>query len=183
MLARAQTLASPLTCAPSPAHLPPPAQHPHPISNRGRATSRGLRARQVWLPLPGLVEQRWQERYGADQIARLRRSLEAIVGQPDTAASRGKVARLTSAGLRARRRYLDLLGAVEDRWLQRFGRDAIGALRQSLETLAVGADGQPPSLFQALEPYPDKWRAAVRPPRTLPYYPMVLHRGGYPDGS
>jgi hypothetical protein len=38
-------------------------------------------------------------------------------------------------------------------------------------------------LFQGLEPYPDNWRASVRAPRTLPYYPMVLHRGGYPDGS
>ena len=51
------------------------------------------------------------------------------------------------------------------------------------EALAVGADGEPPPLFQALEPYPDNWRAAVCPPGTLPYYPMVLHRGGYPDGS
>jgi methyltransferase (TIGR00027 family) len=257
-----------------------------------RATSRGLRARQVWLPLPGLVEQRWRERYGADQIARLRHGLEAIAGQldpglpdvlpilglalfsrgpdpalpprpqdpdvaalplsallsrvllgfaleyeapselslavganvlrvlgpegtrlrdlplltgisreavswamgvllrarlaveePDPAASRGKAARLTPAGLRAQRLYLELLGPVEDRWRQRFGTDTITALRRSLEALAVGTDGQPPPLFQALEPYPDNWRAAVRPPRTLPYYPMVLHRGGYPDGS
>ena len=34
-----------------------------------------------------------------------------------------------------------------------------------------------------LEPYPDNWRAQVRRPETLPHYPMVLHRGGYPDGS
>jgi methyltransferase (TIGR00027 family) len=257
-----------------------------------RATARGLRARQAWLPLPGLVEQRWRERYGADQIARLRQPLEAIAGQlgpglpdvlpilgptlfsrgpdpalpprphepdvaslplsallsrvllgfaleyegesrlslavganmlrvlgpegtrlrdlplltgisreavnwalgvlvrarlaveePDPAASRGKVARLTPAGRRARHGYLELLGAVEDRWTQRFGGDTIGALRRSLEVLAVGADGQPPLLFEALEPYPDNWRALVRPPRTLPNYPMVLHRGGYPDGS
>ena len=39
------------------------------------------------------------------------------------------------------------------------------------------------ALFQGLEPYPDNWRASVRRPVTLPYYPMVLHRGGYPDGS
>ncbi len=105
------------------------------------------------------------------------------VEEPDPAASRGKIARLTPAGRRAQRLYLELLGTVEDRWQQRFGRDTIGALRRSLEALAVGADGQPPPLFQALEPYPGNWRAAVRPPRTLPYYPMVLHRGGYPDGS
>ena len=76
-----------------------------------------------------------------------------------------------------------MLGTVEERWTQRFGRDTIGALRQPLETLAAAADGRPPPLFQALEPYPDNWRASVRPPRTLPHYPMVLHRGGYPDGS
>ena len=105
------------------------------------------------------------------------------VEEPDPAASRGQVARLTPAGLRAQRLYLELLGAIEDRWRQRFGSDAIAALHRPLEELASGADGQPPLLFLALQPYPDNWRASVRPPRTLPYYPMVLHRGGYPDGS
>ena len=27
-----------------------------------RATAAGLRAREVWLPLPGLIEQRWRDR-------------------------------------------------------------------------------------------------------------------------
>jgi methyltransferase (TIGR00027 family) len=257
-----------------------------------RATARGLRAREAWLPLPGLIEQRWRERYGAELIGPLRHRLEATAAQldpglpdtlpildpalfsrgpdpalpprpepqdvtalplsallsrvllafaleyeaeselslavganllrvlrtdgtrlrdlppltgiskeavawamgvllragqaaeePDPAASRGKVARLTAQGLRAQRLHLDFLGTVEDRWRERFGRDTIGALRESLEALALGADGQPPPLFQALQPYPDNWRAALPLPRTLPYYPMVLHRGGYPDGS
>ena len=257
-----------------------------------RATSRGLRAREVWLELPGLVEQRWRDRYGAGQIEGLRGALAAIAGQldpglpdvlpilgqtlfsrgpdpalpprpqqpdiatlplaallsrgllgfaleyeaesavslaiganllrvlgadgtrlrdlppltgiskeavswamgvllrarlaveePDPAANRGKVARLTPAGVRAQQLYLELMGTIEDRWMQRYGRDAVAALRQSAEALAVSAYGQPPPLFQALEPYPDNWRASVRPPGTLPYYPMVLHRGGYPDGS
>jgi hypothetical protein len=38
-------------------------------------------------------------------------------------------------------------------------------------------------LLAGLEPYPDNRRAAVPAPVTLPHYPMVLHRGGYPDGS
>jgi hypothetical protein len=38
-------------------------------------------------------------------------------------------------------------------------------------------------VFRGLEPYPDNRQARVRPPTTLPHYPMVLHRGGYPDGS
>lgn len=46
-----------------------------------------------------------------------------------------------------------------------------------------GLDGQPPVLFGGLEPYPGNWRASVRRPATLPYFPVVLHRGGYPDGS
>jgi methyltransferase (TIGR00027 family) len=254
-----------------------------------RATARGLRAREMWLPLPGLIEQRWRERYGAGLIGRLRHGLEAVAGQldpglpdtlpilgqvlfsrgpdpalpprpdppgvatlplsallsrvllafaleyerdsewslavganllrvlrgegtrlrdlplltgisreavnwamgvmlrarlaveePDPAASRGKVARLPSRGLQAQTLYLELLGTIEDRWRERFGGDTIGALRQSLEGLAIG---QPPPLFQAIEPYPGSWRAALPSPRTLPYYPMVLHRGGYPDGS
>jgi methyltransferase (TIGR00027 family) len=257
-----------------------------------RATARGLRARETWLPLPGVIEQRWRERYGAEPVGRLRHRLEDVAGQldpglpdtlpiltqvlfspgpepalpprpgepdvsglplpallsrvllafaleyerdseqslaiganllrvlspdttrlrdlplltgiskeavawamgvllraglaveePDPAASRGQVARLTARGRRAQRLSLELLNTVEDRWLERFGRDTIGALRECLEALATGADGQPPPLFQALEPYPDNWRAAVPSPRTLPYYPMVLHRGGYPDGS
>ena len=44
-----------------------------------------------------------------------------------------------------------------------------------------GTAGTP--LFAWLEPYPDGWRASVRRPATLPHYPMVLHRGGFPDGS
>jgi hypothetical protein len=38
-------------------------------------------------------------------------------------------------------------------------------------------------LFSGLDPYPEGWRARVIEPETLPHYPMVLHRGGYPDGS
>jgi hypothetical protein len=257
-----------------------------------RATARGLRARQIWLPLPAVIEQRWTERFGAGQIGDLRQTLLTVAGQldpglpdtlpilgqvlfncgpdpalpprpeppdvaslplsallsrvllafaldyeaesevslavganllrvlredgtrprdlppligiskeavawtmgvllrarlaveePDPAASRGKVARLTPRGLLAQGLYLEQLGAIEDRWRDRFGSDTIDALRQPLEGLAIGSDGQPPPLFQGLEPYPDNWRASVRPPRTLPYYPMVLHRGGYPDGS
>lgn len=48
-----------------------------------RATAPGLRARQIWLPLPGLIEQRWRERFGADQIGRLRDSLIAVVRRLD----------------------------------------------------------------------------------------------------
>jgi methyltransferase (TIGR00027 family) len=254
-----------------------------------RATAAGLRAREIWRPLPGFIEQRWRDRLGADQLSRLRdplismvsrldpglpdclpilgaallsqgpdprlpprpdgtapealplsallsrvllafaleyereaglalavaanvlrvlgsegtrlRDLPALTGtskesvrwalgilvrgdlaaeEPDPAASRGKVARLTPRGLAAQHLYHELTGTIERRWHDRFTPGVTGALRASLEPLAAG---QPPVLFGGLEPYPDNWRASVRRPATLPHFPMVLHRGGYPDGS
>jgi methyltransferase (TIGR00027 family) len=255
-----------------------------------RATLAGLRAHQVWPPLLPLVERRWRDRFGADQVTRLREGLVELAGQldpglpdclpivgtallsqvpalpprpdpadpaslplsallsrillsfaieyeretrqslaagatvlrvltpdatrlrdlpplagiskeavrwalgvltraglaieePDPSAGRGKVARLTLPGQRAQRRYHELTAEIEQRWWDRFGDGAPGALRAMLEPLVTAPEGELPSLFGGLEPYPDNWRAAVRRPDTLPHYPMVLHRGGYPDGS
>jgi methyltransferase (TIGR00027 family) len=257
-----------------------------------RATARGLRAREICLPLTGLIEQRWGERFGAGEIGRLRDSLLAVVSHldpglpdclpilgpdllsrgpapalpprpqtvdvaglplpallsrvllsfavdyeresqpslavsanllrvldaegtrlrdlpfatgiskdavawtlgilvrahlaaeaPDPAASRGKIARLTLRGIDAKRGYQESLDTIERRWRERFTDAAISALRHALEALASGDEREPPPLFQGLEPYPGNWRASVRRAATLPYYPMVLHRGGYPDGS
>jgi methyltransferase (TIGR00027 family) len=254
-----------------------------------RATAAGLRAREIWRPLPALIERRWRERFGTDQLSRLRdpltsmvsrldpglpdclpilgaallsqgpdprlpsrpdgaapeamplsallsrvllsfaveyerqaglslavaanvlrvlgtggirlRDLPALTGtskesvrwalgilirgdlaaeDPDPAASRGKVARLTPRGLDAQRLYHELTGEIERRWHDRFTPAVTAALLASLEPLAAG---QPPPLFGGLEPYPDNWRALVRRPDVLPHFPMVLHRGGYPDGS
>jgi methyltransferase (TIGR00027 family) len=254
-----------------------------------RATAAGLRAREIWRPLPALIERRWRERFGTDQLSRLRDPLTSMVSRldpglpdclpilgaallsqgpdprlpsrpdgaapeamplsallsrvllsfaveyerqaglslavaanvlrvlgtggirlpdlpaltgtskesvrwalgiltrgdlaaedPDPAASRGKVARLTPRGLDAQRLYHELTGEIERRWHDRFTPAVTAALLASLEPLAAG---QPPPLFGGLEPYPDNWRALVRRPDVLPHFPMVLHRGGYPDGS
>ena len=101
----------------------------------------------------------------------------------DPTASRAKVARLTSRGEEAQEAYRRLLGVIEQRWQARFGKNAIHTLWEILQRLA-GPPGTPVSpLLQGLEPYPDGWRASVRRPDTLPHFPMVLHRGGFPDGS
>ena len=106
-----------------------------------------------------------------------------VIIEPDLAASRGKVVRLTSKGREAQNAYHHLVWAIEERWRIRFGKDAISVLRRTLERLVGEPTAQHSPLFKGLEPYPDGWRATVRPPTTLPHYPMVLHRGGYPDGS
>jgi hypothetical protein len=101
--------------------------------------------------------------------------------EPD-AAGKWKVARLTPEGAAAKQTYFDVTGEIEQRWQSRLGQPVVTALRLALEELA--GDGGPGSpLFACLEPDPSGWRAAVRKPVTLPHYPMVLHRGGYPDGS
>jgi len=259
-----------------------------------RATPKGLQAREVWRPLFGEIEKRWQARFGKDEIGRLRESLWAVAGQfdvelpdclpilgyglfsrvpgrarratderedsagfslhlpallsrvllafaieferesdlslaisanvvrvldekgvpvrdlplltgvskeairmaaaflqkrrlavfeTDPAGSRGKVARLTPKGREAQDAYRRLTLIIEERWQARFGKDTIRALREPLERLVGEATAQRSPLFGGLQPYPDGWRASVRKPDTLPHYPMVLHRGGFPDGS
>jgi DNA-binding MarR family transcriptional regulator len=100
--------------------------------------------------------------------------------------SRAKLVRLTERGLAAQAQHARLAKAVERRWRKRLAGD-FDRLSKALisgRQLALG-----------LRPYPDGWRAARNPYRArtqavladpasaLPRYPMVLHRGGYPDGS
>jgi hypothetical protein len=85
-----------------------------------------------------------------------------------------------------------VLDAVEQARRTRFGAEQIGALRR--RGAPSRSDAGQPRLAQGLRPYPDGWRAqppflrqttAVLndPAGALPRYPMVLHRGGWPDGS
>jgi len=105
--------------------------------------------------------------------------------EPDPAGP-SKVVSLTDNGLATQTEHARLAKTVERRWRKRLGRD-FDRLAKALITgrqLALG-----------LQPYPDGWRAGRNPYRTqtqavlaapasaLPQYPMVLHRGGYPDGS
>jgi DNA-binding MarR family transcriptional regulator len=100
----------------------------------------------------------------------------------DPAGARAKVARLTAKGFDAYDRYEKRLRMIEKSWRARYGDSVIRALRQSLQQIVGdGTTGSP--LFEGLEPAPNGWRSNLRRPETLPHYPMVLHRGGFPDGS
>jgi DNA-binding MarR family transcriptional regulator len=103
------------------------------------------------------------------------RSSGLAAEEPAPGGARGKVARLTPAGVAAQARYAEVTAAIEDRWRARYGADAVAALRDRLAAISG-------KLGDGLVPYPDGWRAA-QGPRRLPDYPMVLHRGGYPDGA
>jgi DNA-binding MarR family transcriptional regulator len=108
-----------------------------------------------------------------------------VVVEPDPV-SGSKLVRLTEQGLMAQAQHSRLAKAVEGRWRKRLGRD----FDRLSKALITG-----PQLALGLRPYPDGWRASRNPYRArteavladpvsaLPWYPMVLHRGGYPDGS
>ncbi len=259
-----------------------------------RAKPGGRAAQEVWRPLLGAIEKRWQERFGKDEIAQLRDSLLALINKmnlelpdclpilgyglfsrgpedkrrplttseegeltnlplpaylskvllafaiefeeesqlslaicanllrvlsekgekvrelplltgvskealsmamgilqkrglaetkADMSAGRAKMARLTAKGRKAREAYQQLLALIERRWEDRFGKDRMDKLRERLERLAGQNADETSPLFQGLEPHAGGWRASVRKPNTLPHYPMVLHRGGFPDGA
>jgi hypothetical protein len=96
-----------------------------------------------------------------------------------------KVARLTLAG----RRLQKADGRLHANVAERFGAENLRRLRFSLERVLEHVE-----LARGLEPHPDGWRASKQyrertktmienPRAALPHYPMVLHRGGWPDGS
>ena len=97
--------------------------------------------------------------------------------------------RLTSKGRTARRARPGRHRDVEEQWLERFGAGDVGRLRAALERVLDDS-----RFAEGLRPHPDGWRSTKRylahteamladPSRALPAYPMVLHRGGWPDGS
>ncbi len=97
--------------------------------------------------------------------------------------------RLTAKGSKAHGGLAGVHADVEAAWAERFGADKVSRLRTSL----VGVLGHR-DLGEGLLPHKDGWRATrpyrartdamlENPRASLPHYPLVLHRGGWPDGS
>jgi len=112
----------------------------------------------------------------------------------DGARNATKRARLTSEGRAARDAIGSLRAELEFGWKVRFGAEVLRRLRSSLVLLLGRREGTRTLLSLGLEPYADGWRASAPyltrtqaaiddPVAALPHYPMVLHRGGWPDGS
>jgi hypothetical protein len=97
--------------------------------------------------------------------------------------------RLTRAGETLRADQRRLHGRIGTRWRARFVADVVEPIRAALERIL-----DHPALSAGLTPYADGWRASTPyaaqtaavladPRGRLPHHPMVLHRGGWPDGS
>ncbi|MGP0074704.1 MAG: hypothetical protein ACLPWF_22560 [Bryobacteraceae bacterium] len=87
-----------------------------------------------------------------------------VVVTSDPTASRGKVARLSPRGLRAQQEYHRLIREIEKRWGERFGSDAIGALRELLQGLFDRQSGGAPLLSAGLVPPQGTVRAGDQAP-------------------
>jgi hypothetical protein len=250
-----------------------------------RPTSGGIRAIRAWRPLSGVIEARWQERFGSEVIDQLKRTLVTVADRLDAdipnffsvlenespkrrapsvqltgaestlpqllarvliafagdfdsesiaplaacanvlrltpdlgvrvrdlprlaslskegidaslrmsarhgctvltadKATRSRLLMLTPKGRRARDAYVPLTQNLEERWQGRFDEETIRVLRNILQRLAGSGHGNESPLMSGLSPYPDGWRASLPPLAGLPHFPMVSHRGGFPDGS
>ena len=114
----------------------------------------------------------WLERHGCAR------------SEPDPTASRGKVLLVTPKGLKAQQKYRRLLDATEVSWATTYGAAALDDLR-ARSNRSSGMESWPPLPWPGGSS-PTRTTGAPRvrhAPATLPHYPMVLHRGGYPDGS
>jgi len=109
-----------------------------------------------------------------------RGSLAAVSTDPSD--GRTKIVELNAKGVGAKRAYERRIREIELRWRERIGAKKLDSLRAAAERI-TGTSGDGARLLSGLKPYTDNWRAKVRPIVTLPHFPMVLFRGGYPDGS
>lgn len=116
-----------------------------------------------------------------------------LVIEPHPAGGRHKVLRLTAKGEQARITHAKRLDRVDDRWRRRFG-EQLALIDDLVTPWFIRRPGEPATVALGLCPHPDGWRASKPyaaqtervlddPGANLPRYPMVLHRGGYPDGS
>jgi hypothetical protein len=95
---------------------------------------------------------------------------------------KARVVRLSEKGRLVRVSFERVLAETEARWAERFG-ERLARLRRALEKLLGDSGRDQTELLKGIEPTKGCWRAEIPRPTTLPWFPMVLHRGGYPDGS
>lgn len=126
-------------------------------------------------PLAGISKEALKMAYGF-----LKKSGHVI--EEPSLSGRGKSVRLTDEGMIERGRYDMLQQAMEERWKEEFSQERISSVRSSLDAILLHEAGEGSPLFLGLDPPPRTWRAKIPRPNVLPHQPMVLHRGGWPDG-
>jgi hypothetical protein len=104
------------------------------------------------------------------------------------------VASITASGRAALTEGIRRLTGVETAWEREHGTAAVDRLRAAMDRILAEGQGPGSAMAEGLTPHDGGWRtykpyraqtdAVVGDPRAaLPHHPMVLHRGGFPDGS
>lgn len=96
---------------------------------------------------------------------------------------RGKAVRLTGQGKAEKGRYSEIIDGVAQTWRAMGLADQLDELRSALVPFVAHGSGPESQLFQGLTATPGLWRAEIPKRAVLPHHPMVLYRGGWPDGS
>jgi hypothetical protein len=91
---------------------------------------------------------------------------------PIPGAKRGKALALTERGAKAKAASARKLARLEATWDERHG-PVLARVREALEPLNVTFPEHPPG----------SWRAKAKELARLPRFPLVTHRGGFPDGA
>jgi DNA-binding MarR family transcriptional regulator len=99
-----------------------------------------------------------------------RAGLAEVVPAPGT--KRGKAAALTARGEKAKTSGAAKLAALEAAWDKRYG-PVVARVREALAPIAPADPEHPPGT----------WREEGKPLARLPRFPLVTHRGGFPDGA
>jgi hypothetical protein len=100
---------------------------------------------------------------------------------PTKGAKRGKSVALTPRGTKAKAAGEAKLARLEATWGERYGT-TLARVREALAPIAVGGGPDSPLVAGAVHP-PGSWRAEAKPLARLPRFPLVTHRGGFPDGA
>ncbi len=91
---------------------------------------------------------------------------------PTPGAKRGKSLALTKRGEEAKSASAAKLARLEATWEERHGAK-LAAVRDALASIAIAEPEHPPGT----------WRAKAKSLARLPRFPLVTHRGGFPDGA
>ncbi len=111
-----------------------------------------------------------------------------------TEGATGQSIRLTEKGLEVKSAYKQRIAGIEENWRDRFGAAEIANLREASHCVIDERDGErsrlsiglvpPIGTWRSKKPYLAQTQAFINDPvGSLPHFPMVSHRGGYPDGS
>ena len=101
---------------------------------------------------------------GSPEVSGIGWQLKPYITVGKDSSNRGKVVRLNPRGLKSQEKYHQLTKAIEKRWEDRFGEEAVRELREALQELFAARDGERPLIAEGLLPPAGTMRAGMQAP-------------------